>query len=357
MPLVLSGAPLIDGRVDEWDPNARNVVRSTRARAGWPADPHRRRTSAGCSRAAGARRQAGFRRPELAPLDPRRSATASGSASTTTRRPAALFFGSTGPGAVRARRIETREYGREEAVEEPRIAARLAARATDGYVLEMRMPLSLVGQPSACSSTTATSAAPRARATARSMSRTCAPRAGSIAASPDLADHLRQFSQPGVELTVASADGRRAHAARRAGAARRLHALRGFLPRIYRLFLDGGAIPRSVSQAERERAASELTQRASRGKPETALFAGPYENSVIVAAAAPIFTADGKRVIGVIQLAQTADRWLTLRDRALTRLLNLTLFVTLFAVRGGVLVRRPHDAAHHPAAAPRAKPR
>jgi hypothetical protein len=41
---------------------------------------------------------------------------------------------------------------------------------------------------------------------------------------------------------------------------------------------------------------------------------------------------DGKRVIGVIQLAQTADRWLTLRDRALTRLLNLTLFVTLFAV-------------------------
>ena len=34
----------------------------------------------------------------------------------------------------------------------------------------------------------------------------------------------------------------------------------------------------------------------------------------------------------MIQLAQTADRWLTLRDQALTRLLNLTLFVTLFAV-------------------------
>jgi signal transduction histidine kinase len=31
-------------------------------------------------------------------------------------------------------------------------------------------------------------------------------------------------------------------------------------------------------------------------------------------------------------LAQTADRWLTLRDQALTRLLNLTLFATLFAV-------------------------
>ncbi len=91
--------------------------------------------------------------------------------------------------------------------------------------------------------------------------------------------------------------------------------------------------PRSVSQAERAaRCAKSSPPRVARGKPETALFAGRYENSVIVAAAAPIFSADGKQIIGVIQLAQTADRWLTLRDRALTRLLNLTLFVTLFAV-------------------------
>jgi two-component system, OmpR family, sensor histidine kinase ChvG len=101
---------------------------------------------------------------------------------------------------------------------------------------------------------------------------------------------------------------------------------------MYRLFLDGGAIPRSVSQPERERAAQNLSAKAARGHPQTALFAGRYENSVIVAAAAPILSADGKQVIGVIQLAQTADRWLTLRDRALTRLLNLTLIVTLFAV-------------------------
>jgi signal transduction histidine kinase len=108
--------------------------------------------------------------------------------------------------------------------------------------------------------------------------------------------------------------------------------MRGFLPRMYRVFLDGGAIPRSVSQAERERAAQRLTERAAKGAPATALFSGRYENSLIVAAAAPILSADGQRVVGVIQLAQTADRWLTLRDRALTRLLNLTLFVTLFAV-------------------------
>ena len=242
-----------------------------------------------------------------------------------------LFFASTGPGFLRGRRIETLEYGREAAVEEPRISG-VWQRSRDGWVLEISVPLSMVGQHlgvlvddrdrrGAPRSSYGTLEPSDLRATGRL-----------IAASPDLNDHLRQFSQPGVELTVASARG---------AVLTRLDApalpddytrMRGFLPRMYRLFLDGGVIPRSVSQEEHERAAEELTARAARGAPATALFAGRYENSLIVAAAAPIFTADGKHVIGVIQLAQTADRWLTLRDQALTRLLNLTLFATLFAV-------------------------
>jgi signal transduction histidine kinase len=153
-----------------------------------------------------------------------------------------------------------------------------------------------------------------------------------IAASPDLNDHLRQFAQPGVELTVASSGGATLTRLDAPALPGDYTKMRGFLPRMYRLFLDGGAIPRKVSQPERERASHDLAAKAARGHPETALFAGRYENSVIVAAAAPIFSADGKQVLGVIQLAQTADRWLTLRDRALTRLLNLTLIVTLFAV-------------------------
>jgi signal transduction histidine kinase len=244
-----------------------------------------------------------------------------------------LFFGSTGPGTVRARRIETREYGREQAVEEPRInAVWQRTRDGTGYVLEIAIPLSLIGQHigvliddrdrrGAPRASYGTLDASDLRATGRL-----------IAASPDLGDHLRQFSQPGVELTVVSSTNAiltRLDAPALPGDYTKM---RGFLPRMYRLFLDGGAIPRNVSQAERERAARELTERATRGKPSTAVYPGPYENRVIVAAAAPIFTSDGKRLIGVIQLAQTADRWLTLRDRALTRLLNLTLFVTLFAV-------------------------
>jgi len=337
-PVVLSGAPLIDGRADEWDSNARNVVR-----VAGPGGDGMRLLAATHERwlylALLVRDdRLVFDSSEMTPLD----ATTIGDRiwlAFDDRRGGQqrLFFASTGPGRVRARRIETREYGREEAVEEPRISAvwqrtRDGAARDNGYVLEMSIPLTMVGQhigveiddrdrrggPRSSYGTLDTS---DLRATGRL-----------IAASPDLNDHLRQFSQPGVELTVASSTGAvltRLDAPALPGDFTRM---RGFLPRMYRVFLDGGAIPRSVSQQERERAAQELTARAVKGKPESTLFAGPYENRVIVAAAAPIYAADAKRVIGVIQLAQTADRWLTLRDRALTRLLNLTLFVTLFAV-------------------------
>ena len=331
-PVVLSGVPLIDGRADEWDTDSRNLLRV----AGPGGDSlqlmaaiHERRLYlALLVRDAKVVYDASTLTPlESASIgdriwlafDDRRGGQQQ------------LFFAGTGSGKVRGRRIETREYGREEAVEEPRIEA-VWQRSRDGYVLEMGIPLSLVGlhigvavddrdRRGATRSSYGTLDVADLRATGRL-----------IAASPNLTDHLRQFAQPGVELTVASSTGAiltRIDAPALPGDYTRM---RGFLPRMYRLFLDGDAIPRGVSQAERQRAAEGLTARVAKGKPETALFAGHYENSLIVAAAAPIYSADGKYVFGVIQLAQTADRWLTLRDRALTRLLNLTLFVTLFAV-------------------------
>jgi dedicated sortase system histidine kinase len=331
-PVVLSGVPLLDGRADEWDSNARNLVR-----AAGPGGDSLRLLAATHERwlylALLVRDDRWvFDASDLTPLD---SATIGDRVwlAFDDKRGGQqrLFFASTGPGNVHARRIETQEYGREEAIEEPRIQAAWQ-RSRDGWVLEMGVPLSMVGQHlgvliddrdrrGAARASYGTLEASDLRANGRL-----------IAASPDLNEHLRQFSQPGVELTVSSASGAvltRLDAPALPGDYTRM---RGFLPRMYRLFLDGGAVPRSVSQADRARAAQDLTERAVRGAPATSLFAGRYENSVIVAAAAPIFSADGRRVIGVIQLAQTADRWLTLRDRALTRLLNLTLFVTLFAV-------------------------
>jgi two-component system sensor histidine kinase ChvG len=331
-PVVLSGAPLIDGRADEWDLDNRNLVRvvgpggdSLRLLAA----THERRLYLALlvkdDRVV-------FDGAEMAPLDPAIIGDRVWLAFDDKRGgQQRLFFGSSGPGHVRGRRIETREYGREEAVQEQRIEA-VWQRSRDGYVLEIGLPLSLVGQHlgvlvddrdrrGSARESYGTLDIADLRASGRL-----------IAASPDLNEHLRQFTQPGVELTVTSATNAiltRLDAPALPGDYTRM---RGFLPRMYRLFLDGGAIPRNVSQIERAKAAQALTERAARGAPASTLFAGPYENRVIVAAAAPIHSADGKQVLGVIQLAQTADRWLTLRDRALTRLLNLTLFVTLFTV-------------------------
>jgi len=331
-PVVLSGAPLLDGRADEWDQDARSLVRV----AGPGGDglrlfaaTHERRLY--LAMIVRDNRWV-FDASDLTPLD---------SASIGDRLWLAfddkrggqqrLFFGSTGPGAVHARRIETLEYGRETAIDEPRIQG-VWQRARDGWVLEIGVPLSMVGQHLGVlvddrdrRGTPRTSYGTLEASDLRAVGRL-------IAASPDLNDHLRQFAQPGVEITVASSTGAlltRLDAPALPGDYTRM---RGFLPRMYRLFLDGGAIPRAVSEAERAGKAEALTSRAARGTPEAALFGGRYKDSVIVAAAAPIYSADGKRIIGVIQLAQTADRWLTLRDQALTRLLNLTLFVTLFAV-------------------------
>ncbi len=331
-PVVLSGAPLIDGRADEWDLDNRNLLR-----VAGPGGDSLRLLAATHDRwlflALLVRDdKLVFDGSELAPLDVANMGDRVWLAFDDRRGgQQRLFFSGTGTGRLRARRIETREYGREEAVEEARISA-VMQRTRDGYVLEMSVPLSMVGQHCGVliddrdrRGATRTSYGTLDVADLRATGRL-------IAASPDLSDHLRQFSQPGVELTVASSTGAvltRIDAPALPGDYTRL---RGFLPRMYRVLLDGDLIPRSVSQAEKQKAADQLTQRVSRGKAETTFFAGRYENSVIVAAAAPIFSADGRHVIGVIQLAQTADRWLTLRDRALTRLLNLTLFVTLFAV-------------------------
>jgi len=342
-PVVLSGAPLIDGRADEWDSTERNIISVP-----GPGNDGLRILAATHERwlylALLVRDDhVVFDASEMTPLDANTIGDRVWVAFDDRRGgQQRLFFAGAGPGRLAARRIETREYGREEAVEEPRITA-VWQRARDsggregtghdsGYVLEISIPLSMVGQHLGVEiddrdrrGGPRTSYGTLDTADLRASGRL-------IAADPDLNEHLRQFSQPGVELTVASSTGAlltRLDAPALPGDFTRL---RGFLPRMYRLFLDGGAIPRSVSQEERDRAAQQLTARAVQGNAESTLFAGPYENRVIVAAAAPIFAADGKRVIGVIQLAQTADRWLTLRDRALTRLLNLTLFVTLFAV-------------------------
>src|SRR4051812_38574536 len=145
-PVVLSGAPLIDGRAEEWDLDDRNLVR-----VAGPGNDGLRLLGATHERwlylallvrddkwvfdgsDVGSLDAATLGDRVWLAFDDRRGGQQR------------LFFGSTGPGNVRARRIETREYGREETIEEPRIEA-VWQRTREGYVLEIGIPLTLVGQ-------------------------------------------------------------------------------------------------------------------------------------------------------------------------------------------------------------------
>lgn len=242
-----------------------------------------------------------------------------------------IFLSAQGPGELRGRRIEVREYGREEAVPEPRVTGAWRG-TTNGLVLEARVPLSMIGRRFGVL------VDDRAKLGGPRMSLGTLDPADLdatgvlVAASPDLAEHLQQFSQPGVELAIATTNGTTLARLAAPALPQDFTAMRGVLPRLYRRFLDGDAVPRRTSDQERARVAAEQIANAAAGKATTALLAGRYANRVIVAAAAPIYSADRRRVVGVLQLAQTADRWLTLRDRALTRLLNLTLLATGLAM-------------------------
>src|SRR4051812_32135710 len=119
-----------------------------------------------------------------------------------------VFLATTGPGDVHARRIETREYGRQEAVDEPRIDS--AWQATkEGYQIELRIPLSLLGsrfgvliddrdELGAMASSYGTLRGDDLRAQGRL-----------VAASPELARYLNQFlkDQSGLRLAVSTPDG------------------------------------------------------------------------------------------------------------------------------------------------------
>jgi two-component system, OmpR family, sensor histidine kinase ChvG len=117
-----------------------------------------------------------------------------------------------------------------------------------------------------------------------------------IVAAPELASYLAQFLQPGLKLAVAAADG---HVLARVDAlaqARSLGSGTPLLARLYRRFVDRPGQPR------------------------------------LIEAEARIYDRDHREVIGGLEVTQTADRWLSLRDRALTHMLNFTLGTSVAAV-------------------------
>ncbi len=206
-----------------------------------------------------------------------------------------VFIGATGPGSVTARRIETGEYRQQTAVDERRISGAWQP-SPDGYRVELRVPLSMIGQRFGVliDDRDKRGALPTSYGTLSSDDLHTLGKL--VAASPELPGYLVQFIQPGLRLAVATEDGRALAQADALAQTADLGPAPGMLARLYRRFVDDPHARRTIETS------------------------------------APIYDREHRAVMGILRVTQTRDRWLTLRDRALTRMLNLTLVVTSIAV-------------------------
>jgi hypothetical protein len=210
-----------------------------------------------------------------------------------------VFLAATAPGAVSARRIESGEYGRRTARIEPRIRGVWRPTA-DGYRVEARVPLSMIGKGFGVLIDDRDARGGPAVSYGTLRTDDLHTVGHLILAAPELRSYLAQFLQPGLKLSVATPAGRvlaRADAlAQPAG----LGPEAPILARLYRRFID---------------------------RPNEHL---PLE------AASPIYDRDRAVVIGRLEVAQSANRWIRLRDRALTHMLNFTLATSAIVV-GAIL--------------------
>lgn len=207
-----------------------------------------------------------------------------------------VFIATSSAGAVQARRIETRELGRQVAVVEPRIGGAWQPTG-NGYRLELRIPLSMLGgrfgvliddrdQRGANPTSFGTLAADDLQI-----------QGWLIMAAPELTAYLRQFAQPGLKLAVSRPGGAELAVADDLAVPIDFGE-QPLLARLYRRWLDRPGDPRRIE------------------------------------AEAPIYDSKDGRIIGTLHVVQAADRWLSLRNQALTKLLNFTLLTSAIGVIG-----------------------
>jgi len=206
-----------------------------------------------------------------------------------------VFLAATAPGAVTARRIETGEYGQQSAPLEPRIRGAWQPMS-HGYRIELRAPLSMLGNGFGVlvDDRDARGADPVSYGTLRSDDLHTLGRL--IVAAPELTSYLAQFMQPGLKLAVSTPSGRVLARADALAQLTGLGAETPILARLYRRFVD---------------------------RPGT---------RALLESSAPIYDRDHKTVIGELEVTQTANRWIRLRDHALMRMLNFSLSTSAVAV-------------------------
>jgi two-component system sensor histidine kinase ChvG len=236
--------------------------------------------------------------------------------------PAAYFFATTAPGLIGAKSVVTGADGVARTASEPRIQA-FWLQNSQGYHLEARLPLSLIGPRLWVQATDGSSGA-RAGFTA-----TDPPQGGRLfLTTPGLAELLGTFIRAGTRATVIDSN------SLKLGETGELH------PRDlgegpgpgqswYRRFMavDTSRWPLASSAPGRLEGQSVSAALAGQSHAEW-LRTGSQE--LLLAAAAPIVVAG--QVRGAVVLEQAGDQLLDLRDRALHRLFNFTLWAIAVVV-------------------------
>jgi two-component system sensor histidine kinase ChvG len=235
----------------------------------------------------------------------------------------AYFFATNAPGLIAAQNVAKSEDGTDRLATEPRIQA-FWLQTSAGYHLEARIPLSFVG-------TRLWVEAFDGRGSGRAgVDAAANPQGGRLFfATAGLDALLATFIREGTRATVIDAN------ALKLGAAGSLKENRQGGTEDsdwtwYRYFIgtDTSNLPRMFSSPERMGGGS--VRAALAGQPHAEWVQGSGNPELLLTAAAPI-VVDG-HTLGAVVVEQAADQLLSLRDRAGTRLFNLTLITTAFAV-------------------------
>jgi two-component system sensor histidine kinase ChvG len=233
------------------------------------------------------------------------------------------FFGTDAPGLIAAHGVIKGNDGVERAVEESRIQA-FWLQTSRGYHLEARIPLSFVGSHLWLD-------AVDGRGDGKAgMSAADSPVGGRLFfATTGLNELLATFIRDGTRATVIDSN------ALKLGSAGNLTALNpsdtedpGRSWYRYFMAVDTSRLP--LHSALPDRLGGNSVTTALGGQPHAEWMRSAGNQELLLAAAAPILV-DG-RSRGAVVLEQNADQLLALRDRALTRLFNLTLLATAAAV-------------------------
>ena len=244
-----------------------------------------------------------------------------------------LLFATSAPGLISARRTTISTYGERGEQLEPQAQA-FWQPESDGYRLEARVPLAMMGERFGfevvdIADSVVPDALPARVGTLDASTRQARGRV--LLPSETLARELAQLLPPATRVAVGDVNGWiLAETGSIEPVAVDYERPSAFLQAVYRSFLETGRDDLPARREPAGRLEGAHVEGALTGERGRAWFRWRDEGRRVLAVGTPVIV-QGQRA-GVLTLEQSGDRLLTLRDRALTRLLNLTLFATAIAV-------------------------